>query len=220
MDNKLIFTDDHQIFEYLSSQKNPFAKGWVKIYANHKKNKRITPIFEGPNLISGNGREFSAQRLFNMNTGSTNDYTKYKISGFGVGKGGATIVDAKPVLEDVTLDDTHLFSPISLKNDYATEQSTGTAGVIKPISTDGSIELVNGGYGTQDYFSKVKCTCIVANGEPTYLDAGESEQMSEAALYATNITNVENNILFSHITFPPKWNEVENIFTIEWYIIC
>lgn len=217
MDNKLILKDDHQIFDYLGSQKNPFIKGWVRIYLNQKKYKEQKPDFEGHNLISGRGREFSAQRLFNTHLGTTDDYTRYKIDGFGIGKGGATIIDAKPVLTDVTLDDKHLFSPISIRNDYTTEQSTGTEGIIKPILTDGNIEFVNGGYGNEDYFSKVKCTCVVKSGEPTYLDPGESEQISEAALYATNESN---NILFSHITFPPKWNEVESVFTIEWYIIC
>ena len=213
----ILVEEDYKIFDRLASQSNPFAKGWVRIFMHKKFEDKGKPVFEGPNLIVGNGREFSAQKLFNTNSGSSNDWKNYIISSFGVGSGGATISDSQPVLNDPTLDDTGLFSPISLNESYDTEQSSSTVGVVKPITNAGSIVLMDGDYGTGTYYSKVKCTCVVNDGEPTSLAFGESQQISEAGLYFTSGTN---NNMFSHICFSPKWIELSSVFTIEWMIIC
>jgi len=215
--SNIILKDDHKIFDYLASQPNPFVKGWVRMYMHKKMSNRGKPVVEGNNLVVGKGREFSAQRLFHTDNGSPNNWKDYVITGFGIGSGGASIADGEPVLNDATLDDSGLFDPIILNESYNSEQSSGTTGVIKPITTDGSVELMEGGYGSNDYYSKVKCTCVIKDGEPTFLDPGESQQISEAGLYATAGSD---NILFSHICFTPKWKENESIITIEWYIIC
>lgn len=213
--SNIILNDDHQIFDYLSSQPNPFVKGWVKVFLDNKK------IHEGHNLVVGRGREFTAQRLFNvrLTDGGTNrtDWRSWTITSFGVGSGGATITGGSPVIADTTLNDSKLFNAISLNSSYATESGSGTTGVVKPIGTGGSVVLMDGGYTPGSHFSKVKCTCEVNSGEPTSLAPGASIQISEAALYATSGSS---NVIFSHICFAPKWKESESIFTIEWYIIC
>jgi len=214
----VIIEDDHQIFDRLVSEnKNPFVKGWVRLFFHKHLNQKGEPWFSGNNLIVGNGREFSAQKLFNSNNGATNDWRSYVIDGFGVGSGGATINDTTPTINDATLDDTGLFAPISLNSSYNIETSSSTAGVVKPITTDGSILLMSGGYGFNTHYSKVKCTCVISNSEPSGLAAGDAQQISEAGLY---FTNNSTNYLFSHICFAPKWIELDSFLTIEWYIIC
>lgn len=215
--NKITLKDDYQIFDYLGSQENPFMKGWVRMYLHKKMNNRGKPVYEGNNLIVGKGREFSAQRLFHTNTGSDNLWKDYVVSCFGIGSGGASINEGVPILNDPTLDDTGLYTPVTLNASFYTETSSEKKGVVKPITTDGSVELMDGGYGDNTHFSKVKCTCVIKDGEPTSLNTGESVQISEAGLYAIKD---DKNILFSHICFAPKWKEAESILTIEWYIIC
>jgi len=214
----MVLEDDHQIFDRLISEnKNPFVKGWVRLFLHKNARKKGELIYEGHNLVVGKGREFSAQRLFDTNNGSTNDWKNYVINCFGVGSGGATVSDGTPVINDATLDDNGLFTPVLLNESYETEVNSGSEGVVKPIDTDGSIELMSGGYGTGTYYSKVKCTCVINDGEPSGLESGEAQQISEAGLY---FTSGSTNHLFSHICFAPKWIELDSVLTIEWYIIC
>ncbi len=214
--NKIIYNEDYKIFDSLLSNPNPFAKGWVRMFMHKNPNYLGHPVFEGSNLIVGNGREFTAQKIFNI--ASSRDWRSYNITSFGVGGGGATISGGVPVITDPTIDDQGLFSPITLNSSYHTESSSSTSGVVKPITTDGSIVLLDGEYSSTPYYSKVKCSCVVSSGEPTSLGAGESVQISEAGLYFVNSTGI--NKLFSHISFAPKWKEVDSMITIEWYIIC
>ena len=213
--NNLICEEDFKIFDSLISKTNPFAKGFVRIYKQNKTNPSEL-IFEGYNLITGIGREFSAQRLFYKQS-LTNDFKDYNITSFGIGSGGASISSGSVVVVDPTIDDIGLNSPVFLNSAYLTETSSGTAGIVKPIITGGSITLQDGGYGSGTYYSKVKCTCLVNINEPTNISAGESVQISEAGLYFTSGTTSK---LFSHICFTPKWKELESALTIEWYIIC
>lgn len=216
MSDNITLMDDHQIFDFLASQKNPFLRGWVRMFIHKNMQNKGNPVVDDPNLVVGRGREFNAQRLFDMN-GPSNDWKDYVITGFGIGRGGASISDGEPVINDAILDDSGLYSPITLNDSFNSETSSGANGVVKPIRTDGSIQLMDGGFGENTYYSKVKCSCVIKSGEPTSLSPGESQQISEAGLYATNGSN---NILFSHICFAPKWKESESNLTIEWYIIC
>jgi len=213
----IILEDDHKIFDRLASKRNPFIKGWVRLFLHKNMGNKGNPIDEGYNLVVGKGREFSAQRLFDNNTGSSNNWKNYVINCFGVGSGGATVSDGTPVINDVNLDDSGLFTPVTLNDSYYNETNSGTNGVVKQISTDGSIELMGGGYGTDTYYSKVKCTCVINDSEPSGLSAGEAQQISEAGLY---FTSGSTNHMFSHICFAPKWVELDSILTIEWFVIC
>ena len=216
MDHTVVNQDDYKIFDKLGSSKVPGPKGWVRAFLHKNPNFLGTPFHEGPNLIVGNGREFAAQRIFNVaSIGHT--WMGYSITDFGVGSGGATVSGGTPIIADPTLDDVGLNSPITLSSAYDAESSSSVAGVIKPITTDGSITLMDGEYGSSTYYSKAKCVCVVDASEPTSLGAGDSQQISEAGLYFTSGTT---NVMFSHICFAPKWKESDSILTIEWYIIC
>ena len=216
MDNKKIIIDDYKIFDRLGSSKQPGPKGWVRMFLHKNPTFLGSPVFEGPNLIVGNGREFAAQQIFNT-ASSGNTWTSYSVTAFGVGSGGATISAGSPIITDPSLDDVGLNSPITLNSSFDDETSSSTAGVVKPITTDGSITLMDGEYGTGTYYSKIKCVCVVDANEPTSLGAGDSQQISEAGLY---FTSGSTNVMFSHICFAPKWKESDSILTIEWYIIC
>jgi hypothetical protein len=217
MKNIITYNEDYKIFDSLLSNPNPFAKGWVRMFLHKNPNYlQKDLIFEGSNLIMGKGREFSAQRIFNK-ASTGNDWKAYVLTSFGVGSGGATIESGIPIVNNPTLDDLGLTTPISLDNGYDTEVNSTITGVVKSIETDGTIELLDGEYGTDTYYSKVKCSCVIAAGVPTTLNPGESVQISEAGLYFTSGTD---NVLFSHICFTPKWKEKESGITIEWYIIC
>jgi len=216
MNHIITNTEDYKIFDRLGVSKTPGPKGWVRAFLHKNPNFLGRPFYEGPNLIVGNGREFAAQQMFNLPS-SAYTWTSYAITGFGVGSGGATISSGTPVIADPTLDDVGLNSPITLSSAYDNEFSSSTTGVVKPITTDGSITLMDGEYGTGTYYSKAKCVCVIDSGEPTSLGAGDSQQISEAGLYFTSGTT---NVMFSHICFAPKWKESDSILTIEWYIIC
>lgn len=217
MDYTITNQDDYKIFDKLGSSKTPGPKGWVRAFLHNNPNFLGKPFHEGPNLIVGKGREFAAQRLFNTTNGSGNSWTDYSITDFGVGSGGAEISSSVPIITDPTLDDVGLFNPIELSSAFNVESSSSTAGVIKPITTDGSITLMDGEYGSNTYYSKTKCVCVVDANEPTSLGVGDSQQISEAGLYFSSGTT---NVMFSHICFAPKWKESDSILTIEWYIIC
>ena len=107
----IIYNEDYKIFDSLISQPNPFAKGWVRMFMHKNPDFLGKPIIEGPNLIVANGREFTAQKIFNLPS-TSNDWTGYKISGFVIGQGGATISGGVPVISDPTLDDIGLNNPI------------------------------------------------------------------------------------------------------------
>lgn len=246
---KLMLQEDYQIFDMLAKGMNTSKKsgplGWVKILFDHKKH------FEGPNLVVGQGREFTAQKIFNTDVilqdtvigHSENDAMyDYKISHFAIGSGGATIIDNNEFsLEGPIVTDTCLLRPITLGiSSYLTEPHlmTGTTDpytetdndlhksiyAVKPID---SVYLEKGIQYPQsnllDWYTKVKCTCIIPENEPADLGIHQSVQVSEAGLYFTNYQREGGaNIakMFSRVTFPPKWKELESIMTIIWYILC
>ena len=63
--DKLIVKEDYKIFDKLANEMNHSARGplgWVQIYLQTKNGL----IFdEGPNLVTAQGREYVAQRVFN-----------------------------------------------------------------------------------------------------------------------------------------------------------
>jgi len=190
--------------------------GWVRAYLDDRL------VVDQPNLVVAQGREFVAIKTFEVistddGTGNRPDFTSYKISHFGVGKGGSTIIDDEVTLTGPQYCDTSLYNPIQLSDggDYLTEPN-GTQYVLKSITSDGSIYLEPSGNCDPDYYTKVKCTCVVAAGEPTTLEPGDSVKIDEAALFFTNGTTAR---IFSHICFTPKWKEKESTFTLVWYIL-
>jgi hypothetical protein len=215
----IIYQDEYTLYDKLSEykrNKNIIGPlGWVRAFLNDQL------VVDKPNLVVAQGREFVANKTFEVNVvedGSTRpDYTSYKISHFGIGSGGSSVVGDQVTLLGPDVCDTSLYSPIALSDGgvYLTEPS-GVDYVLKPITTDGSIYLEAGNLCSPDYYTKVKCTCRVIASEPTTLQAGDSVKIDEAALYFSNGTTSR---IFSHICFTPKWKEKESEFVLIWYIL-
>jgi hypothetical protein len=229
--------DDNVIFNKLANQlKNGSVGpvGWVKITLQTKNG---IVYDEGQNLVVAQGREFVAEKIFDTisKVGSVDivDYRSHIVSHFAVGEGGTNVSGSAVTLLGPYICDTQLLSAIDLGAGlgYLEEKGSGVDNAIKPImASDGDLWLesqdFSGGLDTCTRYTKVKCTCIVASGEPTSLLTGESKRIDEAGLYFTVPSGTTPPItysdpyLFAHICFAPKWKEKESTLTIEWYILC
>lgn len=232
-------SDDYNVFDKLAFNANLDGKrgprGWVRAFLDNEK------IYDGPNLIVAQGREFVAQKLFEAITtdagSSRTNFYNHKVSHFSVGSGGATISGSDVTLTGPLIGDTHIYKPITLGDDlYLDEPSSYTdssqspivntyVNAVKPISTHGSVVLEPVSYeASPDFYTKIRCTCVIPAGEPSVLGSGDSVPISEAGLYFVNgslaDTNPNKVNLFAHICFPPKWKELESQLTIFWYILC
>lgn len=228
LNDKLTVIEEFKIFDNLAHQMKKGAVGplgWVQIYLQSKNGL----IFdEGPNLISAQGREFVAQKVFHScatDVGYRDNWTDYVLSHFALGDGGTSISGTPPSIQlnGPYICDTSLISAVSLDGaSYLTEPGPSQIPMcVKPIvSGGGSTHLVSYGYSgggsTCTYYTKMKCTCIIPAGEPGNLSVGEAIKFDEAALYFVSGVDAK---LFSHICFPPKWKEKESILTIQWYIL-
>lgn len=234
---EMVHHEDYRIFDKLGNQVRNNGKrlpvGWVRAFLHKDPKKLGSPFYDGPNLIVAKGREFVAQKIFQVNVKedetSRPDYRSHKVSHFAIGSGGATVVGDVVTLNGPDIEDTYLYEVVSLGNAvYLDEPSSYTAGgesplvhtyedAVKPITTDGEIFLEPVTYGASEYYTKVKCTCVIPAGEPTMLDPGTSVEVSEAGLYFVNASDVQ---MFAHICFAPKWKELESQLTIFWYILA
>lgn len=229
----IIAVDEYHIFDQLIDQRRKLERqgyqgilGWVRVFLDHNL------VFEGKNLVVALGREFVAQKLFNtISTGSGNrpDLRNYVVSHFAIGSGGATVNNDNVVLNGPYVCDTGLYQPITLGvSGYLDEPSNYDAGdgihayqqAVKPISTHGSVVLEQENYSdgsTCAYYTKVKSTCVIPDGEPAVLNEGQAVEVSEAGLYLVHETYAK---LFAHICFAPKWKEKESVMSIIWYTLC
>jgi len=182
------------------------------------------------NVTVGAGREFVAQRMFNMPSGGgslagagTANVSGFSISHFGVGSGGSSIVAGTPQIVTPTVSDIELASPLQINApalNYVSPVST-QVNAAKPITTGGSITFQTD-VSSNNHRSTVLCNCVVAASEPitdetgAALTTGKAAKIDEAMLFATSGTTV---IPFAHISFMPKYIEFEATLTIEWYVI-
>jgi len=244
-DITVLHNEDYKIFDKLIAGVNNKPRsgpvGWVQVYMNDHNLARRTPDHEGSNLIVAKGREFVAQKIFETNImgdGTTRtDFYNYKVSHFAVGAGGAVVSGQDVTLQGPAIADTALYQPISLGDEIYLEEPSHYSdttespvvhtyeNAVKPIMTHGDIYLEPVSYeGAPDYYTKVKCTCVVPAGEPSMLAPGASTPINEASLYFVNAALADTDPaklqMFSHICFPPKWKEKESNLTIFWYILC
>jgi hypothetical protein len=227
--------DEYKIWDKLQQETakrklNYGPVGFVQLYMNRQL------VEEKFNLVVAKGREFVAQKIFNVNTFSSGvrpDWRGYTISHFGVGGGGAVADGDLFTLQGPAICDAGMYRPITLGNNaYLNDTSGYDSGetslyryvdAVKPITIDGSITLESVQYPEGDptpdctAYTKVKCQCVVPQGEPSGLQSGASVQISEAGLYFTSGQNVQ---MFSHICFSPKFKEKESELIIVWYILC
>lgn len=235
MSQKIFYKEDYKVFDKLKSNKKAGPIGWVRAFNGGKL------IHDGPNLIVAKGREFVAQKLFMLNNAASStrpNFYNSKISHFGVGSGGAVVDNNTVSLQGPAIGDTGMYQPITLGDEsYLDDPSNFTASdqtplinsyenSVKPIlNHNGGVELEPISYeGTTDWYTQVKCTCIIPEGEPSVLGSGQSVQISEAGLYFVNESLADtdpNKVnMFAHICFSPKWNEIESELIIYWYILC
>ena len=247
MSNNVVLThsEDYKIFDTLKNQagKHPgkMPLGWVTAYLHKNSDKLGKPFYNGPNLILAKGREFVAQKIFGVNvkedSTSRPDYRNHKVSHFALGSGGATCAGSTVTLNGPEIGDDAMYEIISLGNAaYLDEPSMYVASgetplvhtyedSVKPITTDGEVYLEPISYpSSPDYYTKVKCTCVIPAGEPSMLDPADSVQMSEAGLYFVNEALADGDTnkvhMFAHICFAPKYKELESTLTIFWYILA
>ncbi|MFW6121752.1 MAG: hypothetical protein ACOC80_12775 [Petrotogales bacterium] len=223
MSGKVFHEEDYKIFDRLAKSKQPGPKGWALIYMKKKLE------FEGPNLVVAQGREFVAQKIFGLystESSTRTNLTSHEITHFAIGGGGSEIESDSVTLVGPEIGDSGLYRPIGLgDSSYLDEPSSIEEGslhtyenAVKSISTDGQRFLESVSYeGTSDWYTKVKCECVIPSGEPSQLDSDDSVKIDEAGLYLVDGSNVK---MFSHICFPPKWKEKESDFEIHWYILC
>jgi len=181
------------------------------------------------NVTVGIGREFVAQRVFGLPSGragnlagpSTIDVTSLTVTHFGIGAGGTS---AGPTLVTPTVSDTKLATPLQF-NSTAVDYNSGTGiqlKAAKPITAGGGSILFQTDPLSNNNYSSVKCTCVVAASEPitnelgATLTTGNAAKIDEAMLFASSGTTL---IPFAHISFMPKYVEFESTLTIEWIII-
>lgn len=235
--NHTVFTsDDYEIFDKIatrqldsSSKERNSVLGWVQILLNKKK------IFEGPNLVVSQGREFVAQKIFDILETEDGDRPNFKtsvISHFAIGSGGCDVTNEEYVLTGPYICDKSLYKPIGLGNTAYLHEPSNYVGdapyktyknAVKPVrSGGGSIILEGKSYSgnsvTCENYTKVKCTCIINQGEPADMNAGQAVAVNEAGLYFVNLDQQPR--LFSHITFPTKFIALEDELIIYWYILC
>lgn len=173
-------------------------------------NNNTGEVLETPNLVLLSGREFLAQKLSDtagnslLPAGSL-DLTKFKISYFGVGTGGADTADQPnkigPFDNELDLRDPGKFANVSIDTDSTLNMGQRYQyldnGKLKKITTDGgSIEIIQEDHeiiitGGQTViipaFTTIKYTMIINNTE-LFKDVNNGGTgpfaFNEAALYA------------------------------------
>lgn len=219
----------------LQQKKNnsPFI-GLMRCYKNSVLNTDETADGWLTNMTIGIGREYAAQSIFKrFHANSTiGDVRDYKIDHFGIGSAGSTVDQNDVVtLQGPDLCDTGLYDPIEINSNaipiapddrVAKEiESTGPGGIAGAIMQDTSTsqEFQN----CTGLYTVTKCTCVIDNQEPTYLQPAQTVKIDEACLYFTKedpVGTFTDPKSFAHICFAPKFIEKESIFIIEWYIIA
>jgi len=225
LDQHIIINEEHRIFDMLEKklkhQRGPI--GWVQIILQTK-NGIIYD--EGSNLVCAQGREFVAQKVFGSyaySGGSRPNYTGYTISHFAVGSGGSVVSGSPPTvtLNGPYICDTQLIVPTSLGVAGYLKEPDGTIQCVKLITASAGSKYLesvsySGGGSSCTQYTKMKCTCIIPDGEPNSLPAGGTTKIDEAGLYFVSGSVAK---LFAHICFAPKWKEKESKLTLIWYVL-
>lgn len=201
-----------------------FDPGYVNIYHNGKllfKNR--------PNLTTLYGKEFVLQSITKIIPTNTviGDVRNYKLDSFSLGS-GSSIINSTGNISILTpsLFDNVNYTPIILD----TGSNYTTDGTIKKIISGttniGSIttstnSIYNDIYKVKinHYNTTIKYSCRLDVTEPVDLNTGDSFNINEAFLYATNPNDINNFIPFSHVTFENQNVKKGDNFDIIWYLI-
>jgi len=167
--------------------------GIVEVYKNDKFIER------GNNLVVYDGREFAASKVFDLG-----NYTQWKITHFGIGKGGTS--SDGTTKNGPNDNDTDLYSPLTLNKSNSEYKRDG---ILKPINSKELIIDEN----TNKYTAVKNVLTIVVSEEP---DLETPATIDEVALFATNGNNWK---IFSHYTTTRKILEENESITFEWFIL-
>lgn len=178
------------------------------------------------NIVTGTGRIFTSQKLFNTRYFADDEYYTWVISHFGFGQGGAVVSGSTASIISPTGCDYDLHSPIALSNsDFLTSPGDINRNIVpkghavKPLGAN--ITMLEATDLTCSYGSintYVRCNCVKNIGEPNYLvNDDDYILINECGLYYTNMIKTR---LFSHICFPPQYVQKKSEFVLEWYILC
>lgn len=188
-------------------------KGYVEIYEMTPEGER--KLVGKSNLVLYTGREWITQRIFNVINTHVTSAPGDAIYWFGVGDGGAPILDpltpTAPTNTDTDLGNSVVISSDSTNADY---RLTPVAGYYKkPIY---SVEYQQDVYNNNSYLI-AKATMI--------LDAGDSNgyNISEAGLFASPSSaggDAGPFTCYARVTFPSIVKTTARILTIIWYVFC
>jgi len=225
------------------NEKSKRIRGVVATTVNKKDGSSTTTT---NNLVLLGGREFLAQKLsdtissINSKELNTNTILKnFKIRYFGVGSGGATQTGFStkigPYENDVDLNQAVQFSGVaSVEDNYKYIKD----GFMKRIQSDGSIEILDENHSISVDGEEVDLQANTTIKFTLKIQAGEMIVrpfcFNEAALYAVNMEDSSEDILFGEtttdklspefITFARfttlnKYLESSDTLLIEWYIL-
>jgi len=205
---------------------NKIIKGVVKTVLDG-----VTQEYLIDNIVTGLGRIFISQKIFNQKFYTDNDYRTWTVSYFGFGQGGAVIVqDGAANIISPDGCDQDLYNPVPMCNvnaglNYLTSPGdeynlvSPTQYVAKPIGSN--IAMLQSEDLTCQYggvHTYIRVSCIKAIGEPNYLQNDiDYVIINEAALYYSNLTETK---LFAHICFPPQYVMKKSEFVVEWFMLC
>jgi len=187
------FYDDYETRDKLFLGMGKPIIGVVEIYKNNEFIER------GNNLVVYDGRELAASKVFDLG-----NYTNWKITHFGVGKGGTSSDGTTKIGPNDS--DTDLYSPLTLNKSNSNYKRNG---ILKPINSKELIIDEN----TNKYTAVKNVLTIVVSEEP---DLETPATIDEVALFATNGNNWK---IFSHYTTTRKILEENESITFEWYIL-
>ena len=221
----LEITDNYKITDkllknqrVLDSNKQPDTSGVKGVVLEMYKDGKLIDR-NVPNLVVVPGRRYNAQRI----TGKKHpddplNLVDFTLQHFGLGMGGSTISGDNPVLvgEDLCADDLH--NPIELNSSYLTSPK-GVDGVGKEMEEVNIKPNTHVDCTSPLNLTWVESICVKAEGEPLWLEAGQSVKIDEAMLY---ISDPDKTVIypFAHSCFYPKWIEKESEFVLIWYTLC
>jgi len=186
-------------------------KGFVEIYETTPEGTK--KLIGKSNLVLYTGREFVAQSIFGVNNTHVTSAPGDAIYWFGVGDGGAPVLDpltpTAPTNTDNDLGNSVLISTDSTNADYRIVPVAGY--YKKPIY---SVEFQQDVYNNNSYLI-AKATLILESGD------SNGYNISEAGLFASPSSaggDAGPFTCYARVTFPTIVKSVGRILTFIWYV--
>jgi hypothetical protein len=187
---------------------NRKPKGFVEIYETTPDGTK--KLIEKSNLVLYTGREWIAERIFNTNNTHVTSSPGDAIYWYGVGDGGAPILD--PLTPTApTNTDTGLGNDVPISTDSTNADFRISTYYKKPIY---SVEFQQDTYNNNTYLI-AKATLILESGD------SNGYNISEAGLFASPSSaggDAGPFTCYARVTFPSIVKSVGRILTFIWYV--